>query len=245
MVRILNGIWNLESQPFEIRTNGCHFVRNHLKSRQKVWILNYSVFECLRLQPQLKPNHLKTKPFEIWPWKSLDFKCFHISDPQCNIVVWYSGHDRSKLSGVQVVTYWTCSHQKSWIPDTSYGSLMSSSQFFYLSIESCYAVQTAGFHLSDPHCTLNLQCTVFLCPPKSFGDQVRSSSNMQSFFIFPQTSTVVHIKTFYVLCHNTKKVLRSCIETFYIKSWLYKHRLKLSEYSGGSNSKQVWYLDGP
>ena len=34
MVWILNRIWNLESWPFEIWTNGCHFVKNHLKSRQ-------------------------------------------------------------------------------------------------------------------------------------------------------------------------------------------------------------------
>ena len=35
MVQIFNGIWNLVSQPFEIQTNGHHFVRNHLKSGQK------------------------------------------------------------------------------------------------------------------------------------------------------------------------------------------------------------------
>ena len=35
MVWILNGIWNPETQPFEIWTNGKHFVKNHLKSRPK------------------------------------------------------------------------------------------------------------------------------------------------------------------------------------------------------------------
>ena len=35
MVWILNGILNLEAQPFEIQTNGRHFVKNHLKSGQK------------------------------------------------------------------------------------------------------------------------------------------------------------------------------------------------------------------
>ena len=32
MVWITNGIWNPEALPFEIRTYGCHFVKNHLKS---------------------------------------------------------------------------------------------------------------------------------------------------------------------------------------------------------------------
>ena len=35
MVQVLNGVWNQEAQPFEIRTNGRHFVKNHLKSGQK------------------------------------------------------------------------------------------------------------------------------------------------------------------------------------------------------------------
>ena len=35
MVGILNGIWNLNAQLFEIRTNGRHFVKNYLKSGQK------------------------------------------------------------------------------------------------------------------------------------------------------------------------------------------------------------------
>ena len=35
MVQIKNEIWNLEVQPFEIQTNGCHFVQKHLKPWQK------------------------------------------------------------------------------------------------------------------------------------------------------------------------------------------------------------------
>ena len=31
MVQILNGIWDPEAQPFEIQTNGCHFVKNHFE----------------------------------------------------------------------------------------------------------------------------------------------------------------------------------------------------------------------
>ena len=32
--------WDPEAQPFDIRTNGCHFVPNHLKSGVTVQILN-------------------------------------------------------------------------------------------------------------------------------------------------------------------------------------------------------------
>ena len=35
MVRISNGIWNLEAQPFEILANGSQLVKNHMKSHQK------------------------------------------------------------------------------------------------------------------------------------------------------------------------------------------------------------------
>ena len=33
---ILNAIWNLEAQTFEIQTNDRHFVKNHLKSGKNV-----------------------------------------------------------------------------------------------------------------------------------------------------------------------------------------------------------------
>ena len=69
MVQILNGIWKPEAQPFEIRTNGCHCVQNHLRSIQKCLD-----FECWMA---------KTGPFEIWPSKIPDFKCFRIWDPHC------------------------------------------------------------------------------------------------------------------------------------------------------------------
>ena len=36
IVQILNGIWNLEAQPFKIWTSGPHYVRNHLKFWQKL-----------------------------------------------------------------------------------------------------------------------------------------------------------------------------------------------------------------
>ena len=35
MVWISNGIWTPEAQPFEIWTNGYHFVKNHVKTGPK------------------------------------------------------------------------------------------------------------------------------------------------------------------------------------------------------------------
>ena len=35
MVLILNGLLNLEAQPFEIQTNERNFNKNHLRSEQK------------------------------------------------------------------------------------------------------------------------------------------------------------------------------------------------------------------
>ena len=46
-VWISNGIWNPESQPFGIQTNGRLFVQNHLKFGKNVCILNSSVFKWL------------------------------------------------------------------------------------------------------------------------------------------------------------------------------------------------------
>ena len=63
IVRILNGIWNSEAQPFEIGTNVSHFGKNYLKSGQKCLFLNGPVFKWLG--PKLNPQHLKTRPFEI------------------------------------------------------------------------------------------------------------------------------------------------------------------------------------
>ena len=59
MVRILNGIWNLEAQPFEIRINGCHFIKNHLKSGQNCtdfewfgfWMVGTRAIDIGKAQP--------------------------------------------------------------------------------------------------------------------------------------------------------------------------------------------------
>ena len=63
MVRILNGIWNPEAQPFEIWRNGPHFVKTHLKYGQK-----RPDFECPRIRivgtiAIWKPDHLKWSDF--------------------------------------------------------------------------------------------------------------------------------------------------------------------------------------
>ena len=47
MVRILNGIQNPEAQPFEIWTNGCHFVKKHLKCGQKCLDFEWSSFQMV------------------------------------------------------------------------------------------------------------------------------------------------------------------------------------------------------
>ena len=36
MAQIANGIWCPKAQPFEIKTNGHDFVKNHLKSGRKI-----------------------------------------------------------------------------------------------------------------------------------------------------------------------------------------------------------------
>ena len=48
MVCISNGIWNLKAQPFEIWKNGCHFVKNYLKSGQKHPDFKWSHFQMVR-----------------------------------------------------------------------------------------------------------------------------------------------------------------------------------------------------
>ena len=47
MVQISNGICNQEAQPFEIQTNGCHFVKKHLKSGQKCPDFDWSGFQMV------------------------------------------------------------------------------------------------------------------------------------------------------------------------------------------------------
>ena len=82
MVLISNGIWNLEAQSYKIQTNGSHFDKNHMKSRQMVTILTKTIW-----------NPDKTSRFkkvQFWNWlgpfenqnisnpifKISDFKCF-------------------------------------------------------------------------------------------------------------------------------------------------------------------------
>ena len=71
MVRILNGIWNLEAQPFEIQTNGCHFVKHHLKSRQKCPDFEWSSFWIVGTKAA---TIAKARPFENWTIWNLTFK---------------------------------------------------------------------------------------------------------------------------------------------------------------------------
>ena len=83
VVWILNGIWNMEAQQFEIRTRGRHFFNN--------WISNGPVFKWLG-------RRAKAQTFEDWTiwnptFKSSDFKCLwisngRISDPHCTGIIW-------------------------------------------------------------------------------------------------------------------------------------------------------------
>ena len=72
MVRILNAIQNLEAQPFEIQTNGCHLIKTHLKSGQKSPDFEWSGFLMVGAIAIAiaKARHLKTGLFEIQPSKT-------------------------------------------------------------------------------------------------------------------------------------------------------------------------------
>ena len=84
MVRILNRIWNAEGQPFEIWTNGGHFVKNHLKSDLQLYLVfnnDKSVFYFnLKLEYVYNCNYyfssLRLPPPHLqWArWHHLDFK---------------------------------------------------------------------------------------------------------------------------------------------------------------------------
>ena len=59
MVWILNGICNLEAQPFEIQANGRFFVKTQLKPRQKCLDFERSGFFMVGTK-------VKAQPFENW-----------------------------------------------------------------------------------------------------------------------------------------------------------------------------------
>ena len=71
------GSENLEAQSFEIRANGCHLVKIHLKSGQICPNFKWFGFQMFRIIAIA--NHLKTGPFEIQSSKSSDFKLLHFS----------------------------------------------------------------------------------------------------------------------------------------------------------------------
>ena len=65
MVWILNENWNPEAQPFEICKNGHHFVKSHLKCRQKCLDFEWSSFWMVGTIAIAKA------PFENWTiWNS-------------------------------------------------------------------------------------------------------------------------------------------------------------------------------
>ena len=89
MVRIWNGILNPEAQPFEIRTNSRHFVKNHLKSGYKPLDFEWLGFQMVGTIATAKA---KARPFEIRPSKSPNFKWSDFRsqlylDPECTYLV--------------------------------------------------------------------------------------------------------------------------------------------------------------
>ena len=79
---ILNGIWNLDSGPFKIRTNGCHFVKNHLNSRQKCL-----GFEWLGLCYLLKPDHLNSHLQRVRISNVSRFQMFGFQNPTVIVII--------------------------------------------------------------------------------------------------------------------------------------------------------------
>ena len=124
IVWILNWIWNLEGQPFEMWTNGCHFVKNHLKSRQKRTDFKWPGFRMVKTKAIAIA---KAQPFEnqpIWnqPLKSPGFKCFQISkgwisDPHyvTSCLIFYSFQQETFENQTfwRLVFEWSRDHSKS------------------------------------------------------------------------------------------------------------------------------------
>ena len=66
MLRILNWIWNLEARLFEIRKNGCHVVKNHLKSRLKCLDCEWSSFQKVVTIPITTTIDRLFENYTIW-----------------------------------------------------------------------------------------------------------------------------------------------------------------------------------
>ena len=76
----------MEAKPFEILTNGGHFVKNHLKSTQKHPDFESSGFS---LVGTIAKPIAKAQPFEIRPYKCLEFECFQISNGPISVPTVY------------------------------------------------------------------------------------------------------------------------------------------------------------
>ena len=80
-VQISNGIWNLEAQPVEIRTNGHHFVKKPFEiCISRIWMVRFSNGWDHSYSPTLwKPDNLKSdiKNVWIWNWQISDACLFH------------------------------------------------------------------------------------------------------------------------------------------------------------------------
>ena len=85
-----SGIWMpieyKTARPFEYQTNGWHFVFLCSGPVFK-WLVYYKEQSTY---PIWIPNHLNTKPFEIWTLKSSEFKCFRYSTGRYSFPHWIS-----------------------------------------------------------------------------------------------------------------------------------------------------------
>ena len=80
MVWISNEIWYPEAQPFEIWTNGCMLTKTIWNLDKNIWLWMVGTTAI----PIKKLDHLKTRPFEIQPSKSPDFKWWDFRCPLYN-----------------------------------------------------------------------------------------------------------------------------------------------------------------
>ena len=68
MVRISNGIWNPEAQPFEIWTNGSHFVKPfEIQTKMSEFrMIGTVVIAMAKARTFLKLDHLKSDLQKVW-----------------------------------------------------------------------------------------------------------------------------------------------------------------------------------
>ena len=98
MVWILNGIWNPEAQSFEIRTNGCHFIINRLKSRQKCPDFKWSSFWIVGTIAIAKAWPFENRLSKVQISNVSGFQMVRFQIP--TVFVWYSDQPTFQLAKI-------------------------------------------------------------------------------------------------------------------------------------------------